>query len=68
MSLWSRMWSHSSLEPNRSHRRALARLTRPQRHELADVIYMLKQLPLPRRAEVVGRLPEWQRQLVERHL
>jgi len=68
MSLWSRMWRHTALEPNRLHRRSLARLSRPQRGQIHAIVRDLKSLPLEQRAEVVQRLPEWQRQLVERYL
>ncbi len=66
--LWRRMWSHESEEPNRSHRRALARMTRPERAELRKIVDRLKRLPLEQRAGVVALLPEWQQDLVRKYL
>ncbi|KKK58137.1 hypothetical protein LCGC14_3047480 [marine sediment metagenome] len=66
--LWRRMWSHSSDEPNRSHRRALARMTRPDRKELSKIIDGLKRLPLEQRAEVVSLLSESQQEKVRKYL
>ncbi len=66
--LWRRMWRHESEEPNRAHRRALARMTRPERAELRKIIDRLKRLPLEQRAGVVGLLPEWQQDLVRKYL
>ncbi len=66
--LWRRMWSHESEEPNRAHRRALARMTRPERAELRTIVDRLKRLPLEQRADVVALLKEWQQDLVRRFL
>ena len=66
--LWRRMWRQPSEEPNRAHRRALARMTRPERAELRKIIDRLKRLPLEQRADVVSLLPEHQQDLVRRFL
>ncbi len=66
--LWRRMWSHDSEEPNRAHRRALERMTRPERAELRKIVDRLKRLPLEQRAGVVALLPEWQQDLVRKYL
>lgn len=66
--LWRRMWSHESEEPNRAHRRALARMTRPERAELRRIVDRLKRLPLEQRADVVSQLPEHHQELVRRFL
>ena len=66
--LWRRMWSHSSDEPNRSHRRSLARMTRPDRAELHKIIGELKRLPLEQRADVVALLSEAQQEKVRKYL
>ncbi len=66
--LWRRMWRHSPQEANREYRRSLARMTRPERAELRKIIDGLKRLPLEQRADVVGRLPEHQQDLVRRYL
>ncbi len=66
--LWRRMWSHEADEPNRAHRRALARMTRPERAELRKIIDRLKRLPLEQRAGVVALLKEWQQDLVRKYL
>ena len=66
--LWRRMWRHPPQEANRDHRRALARMTRPERAELRKIIDRLKRLPLGQRADVVARLPEHQQDLVRRFL
>ncbi len=66
--LWRRMWSHESEEPNRAHRRALARMTRPDRSELHKVIARMKGLEVEKRAAVLAELPEWQQDLVRKYL
>jgi len=64
MSLWSRIWRHTAAEPNRHHRRSLARLSRPDRAQLHIIIQDLKKRPLEQRALIVGQLPEWQQDLL----
>ena len=66
--LWRRMWRHDPQEANRAHRRALARMTRPERAELRKIIDGLKRLPLEQRADVVSLLPECQQELVRKYL
>ena len=65
MSLWSRIWRHTPTEPNRHHRRSLARLSRPDRAQLHSIIQDLKKRPLEQRARIVARLPEWQQDLLK---
>ena len=66
--LWRRMWRQTPQEANREYRRALARMTRPERAELRKIIDGLKRMPLEKRAKVVARLPEHQQDLVRRFL
>ena len=51
------------LPVNRENRRALARLSRPDRHTVDRLTAKLRRLPLSERAAVVGQLPEWQQQI-----
>ncbi len=66
--LWRRMWRYEPQEANREYRRSLARMTRPDRVKLHEVIAQLKRTPLEKRAKVVAELPEWQQELVRKYL
>jgi hypothetical protein len=53
---------------NRAARRALTRMSRPQRHIIEALTRRLRRLPVRERVEVLDRLPAWQRAYFEEQL
>ena len=64
--LWSK--AHPSPTVNRADRRALARLSRPQRATLQRLTNELRRLPLRQRVATLDRLAPWEREYFEDQL
>ncbi len=64
--LWARRTP--PLEPNRKTRRALARISRPQRSQMREVARLVKSLPQEKQDAVLARLSDWEADLVRRWL
>ena len=65
--LWSRT-HHQPVPLRRADRRALTRMSRPDRQTVETVISKLRRLPLKERLAVVEGLPEYQREWLEGRL